>query len=113
MSLTEEVFKTTCPFSMPSEIPASFVGTVKLLRKFNSTPGSSNSPAVGLTVASLAVPAEISLNQSLLATVQPAAEIQLPITEKLELFNQLEISLSLDKDISGVLLGEVVVAIES
>ena len=108
-------FKTTIPFGWPDQISSDFAGTVRLTRKFNCSAGMSDADEVWLTISSLAVPAEIRLNGSLVGSTIGAAnlqaDIEFAISTLLTPFNELVILLEVHGRLPDELLGDVAIEI--
>ena len=108
-------FKTTIPLSWPEQISSDFVGTVRMLRKFNCSAGMSDADEVWLTISSLAVPVEVRLNGSLIGSqigaADPPADIEFAVSKLLEPFNELLILLEVCGELPGTLLGDVAIEI--
>ena len=112
-------FKTTVPLEWPEQLSSDFAGTVRLLRKFNCSAGMSDAAEVWLTVSSLAVPAEIRLNGSLIGspigtpteTTNPQVDIEFAVSTLLKPFNELVIFLEVRGEVPDVLLGDVAIEI--
>ena len=92
-----EAFKTTCPFSAGGNLGDDFSGTVRLLRKFNGSSGMIDASNVWLHVSSLAVPAEVVVNQISIAMVPSQIDYRLSIASYLRPFNQLELVLQVSQ----------------
>lgn len=111
-------FKTSCPFANQGQVLADFVGTVRLIRKFNGSPGMTQATQVWLTIASVAVPTEVIFNGTSVAIAAPQrAPLEIPIARLLGPFNQVDLVLQFTENSgltsppSGDLVGEVAIEI--
>ena len=114
-------FKTTIPLKWPQQLSSDFAGTVRLSRKFNCSAGMSDADEVWLTIASLKVPAEVSLNGTLLSPLasqgkdadraDPQSHIEFAVSKLLTPFNDLVILLKIRGETPDVLLGDVAIEI--
>ncbi len=107
----DKAFKTTVPFRWHDQIPDDFIGTVGMIRKFNGSAGLSEAREVWLTIASLAVPAELLLNGSTIGAFKAQSDIEIPVSSYLMPFNELQILLSVSGSSSEILLGDVAIEI--
>ena len=82
-----------------------------MTRKFNCSAGMVDATEVWLTISSLAVPAQLLLNESKLGDYDARSNIEIAVSCFLKPFNELHVVLSLNEVHSKFLFGDVAIEI--